>query len=71
MTAKFQKRHYQIIATTMQEAHPGAALSKDNRAVVQWSETVKDFAEMLERDSSRFDVIRFVHACEPGANARS
>jgi hypothetical protein len=68
---KFCKRHYEAIATTMQEAHPGIGLSADNRAVIQWSETVKDFAEMFERDNPHFDIIRFVRACEPGANVRA
>lgn len=67
----FTKRDYEAIAQVMQDAHPGAALSKDNRAVIQWSETVKDFAEMLERDNSSFDIIRFVRACQPGANVRA
>jgi hypothetical protein len=66
--AHFQKRHYEAIALAMQDAHPGAG---DNRAVVQWSETCKDLAEMFERDNSRFDIIRFMHACAPGANVRA
>jgi hypothetical protein len=69
--AHFAKRHYEAIATTMQNAHPGLGLSDDNRAVTQWSETVKDLAEMFERDNSAFDIIRFVHACRPGANVRA
>ena len=64
----FAKRHYEAIAAVMQEAHPGAALATDNRAVIQWSETVKDFAEMLQRDNARFDLLRFVKACRPFAN---
>lgn len=63
--AIFAKRHYEAIAATMREAHPGAALSDDNRAVIQWSETVKDMAEMFERDNAAFDVLRFVKACRP------
>ncbi len=62
----FAKRHYEAIAKTMQEAHPGTGLSADNRAVIQWNETCKDLAEMLERDNSRFDIVRFIHACKPG-----
>jgi hypothetical protein len=65
----FAKRHYEAIATVMQEAHPGA--SADNRVVIQWSETVNDLAEMLARDSGRFCIIRFVRACQPGANVRA
>lgn len=67
----FAKRHYEAIATVMQEAHPGAALAIDNRAVMQWSETCKDLAKMFERDNLHFDIVRFMHACRPGANVRA
>jgi hypothetical protein len=67
----FAKRHYEAIALAMQDAHPGAGLSQDNRAVIQWSETCKDLAEVFERDNSRFDIIRFMHACVPRANVRA
>lgn len=70
-TTMFAKRHYESIARTMQNAHPGTGLSNDNRAVTQWSETVKDFAEMLERDNPKFCIVRFVKACQPGANVKA
>lgn len=67
----FNKRHYETIARVMQTAHPGTGLANDNRAVIQWSETCKDLAEAFERDNPRFDIIRFMHACRPGANVRA
>jgi hypothetical protein len=69
--SRFAKRHYEAIATVMQEAHPGAGLSTDNRAVVQWSETCRDLAEMFARDNHAFAIIRFMRACVPGANVRT
>jgi hypothetical protein len=65
----FSKQHYEAIAQVMQNAHPGRGLSADNAggdypcAVRQWSETCKDFAEMLEKDNPHFDITRFMHAC--------
>jgi hypothetical protein len=60
----FAKRHYEAIAAVMKNAHPGA-MGVENRAVMQWSETCKDLAEMFERDNPRFDIIRFMKACKP------
>jgi hypothetical protein len=69
---RFAKRHYEAIATAMQEAHPGQVQSKEGEACrLQWSETVKDLAEMFERDNRAFKIIRFVRACQPGANVRA
>ena len=59
----FARRHYEAIAQCMREAHPGRALSEDNRAVIQWKETCKDLAEMFEADNHQFDIIRFMKAC--------
>src|SRR6266487_3035308 len=67
----FRKRHFEAIATVMQEAHPGAGLSDNNRAVIQWSETCKDLAEMFSRKNGKFDIIRFMRACKPGANVKA
>lgn len=67
----FAKRHYEAIALTMQEAHPGAALSADNRAVIQWNGTVKDLTDTFKRDNGAFDRDRFIRACQPGANVRA
>jgi hypothetical protein len=67
----FAKQHYEAIAQTMQDAHPGSGLSDDNRAVVQWNETIKDLAEMFERDNPKFCIIRFMKACRPGANVKA
>ena len=61
----FAKRHYEAIARVMREAHPGLSLSDKNPAVWQWSETVKDLAEMFERDNPRFDIVRFMKASRP------
>jgi hypothetical protein len=65
----FAKRHYEAIAIVMQNAHPGVWTA--GRPVNQWAETIKDLAEMFERDNSQFDIIRFFRACQPGANVRA
>ncbi len=61
----FNKRHYQAIALVMQTARPA-----NKRAVAQWSETIKDLADMFARDNSLFKYDLFLQACIPGQNVR-
>ncbi len=65
------KKDFELIATILQKCHPGAALSSDNRAVIQWQDTVKAFRAELWATNGRFDSERFERACQPGANVKS
>lgn len=67
----FQQRHFEAIAQMMQECHPGAHLSADNRAIVQWYATRHQMVLLFMRSNPRFDVGRFERACLPGADVRS
>lgn len=67
----FAKRHYEEIATAMQCAHPGAGLSLDNRAVMQWTDTVAQLARAFAADNGMFKRDRFIRACQPGNNVRA
>jgi hypothetical protein len=64
------KKDFELIATILQNCHPGVALSSDNRAVIQWSGTVKAFRDELWATNNRFDGDRFERACQPGANVK-
>ena len=61
---KFNKRHYEALATLVQEynercgAHAAPML-------------VDMLAAMFKADNSRFDYQRFEHACQPGSNVRA
>ncbi len=67
----FAKRHYEAIATVMQNAHPGAGLPEDNRARIQWEMTCLELANTFRQDNPNFDMTRFIRACKPGANVRA
>ena len=69
----FAKRHYEAIATVMQNAHPGGVVGDGmtGEMRVQWDETCRDMAEMFARDNPAFCIIRFMKACKPGANVRA
>jgi hypothetical protein len=57
----FAKRHYEAIAAVLRNARPLSVAG--NRELCQWDETCRDFADMLEKDSPKFDIIRFMKAC--------
>jgi methyl coenzyme M reductase alpha subunit len=63
---KFAKRHYEAIATAIQEARRRANGSNDPIAVV-----VDELADIFAADNSRFGRDRFERACVPGANVRA
>jgi len=71
MTSMFKQRHFNALATMMQDAHPGTGLSKDNRAVMQWQYIRTRMADLFKRDNHNFMYDRFIGACEPGANVRA
>jgi hypothetical protein len=64
------KKDFELIASIIQGLCPGA-LSEDNRAMMQWRDTIKAFKHNLWMTNRRFDVDRFERACQPGANVRS
>ncbi len=66
MRNKFAKRHYEAIATAMQEARRSVNGSNDPIAVV-----VDELADVFASDSGQFKRERFKRACEIGANVRA
>jgi len=50
------KKDFELIATILQNCHPGAALSSDNRAVIQWRDTVKALRAELWATNTRLMV---------------
>ena len=71
----FAKRHYEAIATAMQEAHPSAAdtdtPSRLEAEEFRWFVVRRTLADTLARDNGQFKRDRFERACEPGANVRA
>jgi hypothetical protein len=53
----FAKRHYEAIAAVLRNISMHEGLQRD--------EICRDFAEMLEKDNPKFDIIRFMKACKP------
>jgi hypothetical protein len=66
----FQKRHYEAIALAMQEAfrmaNNGEACEKQGVAAA-----IEELSRVFASDNGRFCKVRFVSACEPGANVRA
>lgn len=69
MAAAFKKRHYELLATIMQEAYPEAHWDANKRA--QWAVTRDRMVEHLKRDNTDFKAERFKAACVPGSNVRA
>ena len=64
------KKDYEKIALVFQETCPlPVADTLEHKA--QWDFDRNQMADMLARDSGRFDRARFIRACEPGANVRA
>jgi len=63
---QFAKRHYEAIATAIQEARRRVNGSNNPIAVV-----VDELADLFASDNGMFKRDRFVRACEPGANVRA
>jgi hypothetical protein len=63
---KFAKRHYDAIATAIQEARRRTNGSNDPIGVV-----VDELADAFAADNGMFKRERFKRACEPGANVRA
>jgi hypothetical protein len=65
----FNKRHYEAIATVMQDAKPMP--NWDPNKYAQWEVTRSRLIDMFARDNGLFKSDRFEKACEPGANVRA
>ena len=67
MRNKFAKRHYEAIATAIQEAQRRAdILDRDGIAAV-----IDALGVMFKSDNGQFQWDRFKRACIPGANVRA
>jgi hypothetical protein len=64
--AMFNKRHYEAIATVMQESYSDD--SGDGGGADVWSGIVVSLADMFARDNGLFNRERFERACQPGAD---
>jgi hypothetical protein len=71
---KFAKRHYEAIATVIQNL----VLSDDELSGDELCELQRrrqciayEFADMFSRDNGQFKRDRFMYACQPGANVRA
>jgi hypothetical protein len=65
----FQQRHFEALATLMQDACPAAHWDPNKRA--QWEVIRNRMVELFQCDNHLFKADRFIGACEPGANVRA
>jgi len=63
----FQKRHYEAIASVMQECRMHIRCD----GIEQMQCVVKYLADFFARDNGQFQRERFLRVCEPGANVRA
>ena len=66
--AMFNKRHYEALATVIQDAERWA-INNDQREGV--ARVKGGLAVLFGLDNSSFDESRFLHACKPGSNVRA
>ena len=64
---RFAKRHYEAIATVMQECRMHIRCD----GIEQMECVVKYLADLFAGDNGQFQRDRFIQACEPGANVRA
>lgn len=72
--SKFAKRHYEAIATVLQELREHADRASPTYkagAIGQSINAEHLFADMFARDNSNFQYDRFIAACVPGANVKA
>jgi len=67
----FAKRHYEAIATVMQDCKRDLAMDTNNTTAHALDCVVFALADMLARDNGLFKRDRFERACTPGANVRA
>lgn len=65
--AHFAKRHYEAVASAMQDAHTIG----EQHPQSEWHNCVESLGDMFARDSGLFKRDRFIRACQPGANVRA
>jgi hypothetical protein len=65
---RFAKRHYEAIATAMQEAIERSTSSEMVSGVYK---AAAQMADLFAGDNGEFKRDRFIRACEPGANVRA
>jgi hypothetical protein len=71
--SNFCKRHYEAIATAIQEARFHALTKQgDDPFTAQnaLDAVIAELAGMFARDNGLFKRDRFIRACQPGANVR-
>ena len=61
--SRYAKRHYVEIAELLQAVRLG---SPTGTALGAMDDVIHRFADMFERDNSRFDRSRFILACDDG-----
>jgi hypothetical protein len=66
---RFAKRHYEAIATAIQEARKLVDHNGYDNIGVQFA--IAELSRMFMRDNGRFNRDRFECACVPGANVRA
>jgi len=66
---KFAKRHYEAIATAIQEARRRASDGDNNHDPI--TNVVDELCWLFRSDNGQFSRDRFYRACEPGANVRA
>ena len=66
---KFAKRHYEAIATAIQEARRRVEAGENNHDPI--ANVVDEFSRLFRDDNGRFKWDRFRRACVPGANVRA
>ena len=69
--SRFAKRHYETIATAMQEAMRYARGIDGDLAPGAIQIAIDELADLFAGDNGQFKRERFVRACEPGANVRA
>jgi hypothetical protein len=66
---RFAKRHYEAIATAIQEARRRASDGDNNHDPI--TNVVDELCWLFRSDNGQFKQDRFYRACEPGANVRA
>ena len=69
MRNKFAKRHYEAIATAIQEVTRNIEYAYAPEYVVKL--VIDELADTFAADNGQFKRDRFIAACEPGANVRA
>ena len=66
---RFAKRHYEAIATAIQEARRRASDGDNNHDPI--ANVVDELCWLFRSDNGQFKQDRFYRACVPGANVRA